>query len=374
VKGYRVMRRRLFLALVPAVAAALLLPALPAQARTAEQDKNLLAGLVRTHVEKRAGALATATADLAARVERFCAAPDGAGLEGARAGYGAAMDAWAGVQHVRPGPLLLEMRSDRIAFWPERRNIVARQVEQLLAARDPKALEPDAFAKQSAAVQGLTAIERLLFGDGVTAASFAGEAGGHRCAVTLAVARNVAKLGAEVRDGWAALAPQLVAGAATPVGASAKEAVDNLYASLVTALQVVVDQKLLIPLGESPADAKPALAESARAGRSLKNIAINLAAMRAMVLGEDGGPGFAALLPDNADGTAARKAVVKAFDDAAAAVKAVPAPLDKAVADPKQRKAVEAAFRAAKGIQTVLVQKLPPLIGVTLGFNELDGD
>ncbi|HYH22322.1 MAG TPA: imelysin family protein [Azospirillum sp.] len=372
------MRRRMFLALVPAVAVALLVPGEPAQARTAEQDKDLLAGLVRTHVEKRTGALATATSDLAARVERFCAGPDAAGLEGVRAGYGAAMDAWAGVQHLRPGPLLLEMRSDRIAFWPERRNIVTRQVEQLLGARDPKALEPAAFAKQSAAVQGLTAVERLLFGDGVTAASFGGagggETGGHRCALTLAVARNVARLGTEVRDGWAVLGPQLVAGATTPVGASAKEAVDNLYASLVTALQVVVDQKLLIPLGESLADAKPALAESARAGRSLKNIEINLAAMRAMVLGEDGGPGFAALLPDNAEGTAARKAVAKAFDDAAAAVKAVPVSLDKAVADPKQRKTVEAAFRAAKSVQTVLVQKFPPLIGVTLGFNELDGD
>lgn len=368
------MRRRMFLALVPAVAAALLVPGGFALARTAAQDKELLAGLVRTHVEKRADALAAATSDLAARVERFCAAPDAAGLENARAGYGAAMDAWAAVQHIRPGPLLLEMRSDRIAFWPERRNIVARQVEQLLAARDPKALEPAAFAKQSAAVQGLTAVERLMYGDGVTAAAFGGEAGGHRCALTLAVARNVARLGGEVRDGWAALGPQLAAGAATPVGASAKEAVDNLYASLVTALQVVVDQKLLIPLGESPAEAKPALAESARAGRSLKNIEINLAAMRAMVLGEGGGPGFAALLPDNAEGAAARGAVAKAFDDAAAAVKAVPVPLDKAVADAKQRKTVEAAFRAAKGVQTVLVQKLPPLIGVTLGFNELDGD
>ncbi|HEY0835596.1 MAG TPA: imelysin family protein, partial [Azospirillum sp.] len=192
--------------------------------------------------------------------------------------------------------------------------------------------------------------------------------------VLSAVARNVAALGAEVRDGWAALGPQLVAGAATPVGGNATEAVDNLYASLVTAVQIVVDQKLLIPLGESIADAKPALAESARAGRSLKNIEINLTAMRAMVLGEDGGPGFAALLPGTAEGAAARKAVAKAFDDASAAIKAVPAPLDKAVAAPRQRKTVEAAFRAAKGVQTVLVQTLPPLIGVSLGFNELDGD
>lgn len=344
----------------------------PALARTVDGDRAFLAALLPTHITPRIGALADATAALHAALERFATAPDSAGLTAARAAFAAAMDAWAGAQHLRPGPLLLEMRNDRFAFWPERRNIVGRQLGQLLTARDPKLLEPGAIAKQSAAVQGLTALERLLHEGGITAASFTGDAGTFRAKLAIAIARNAAAIAAELRDGWAELAPKLAAGEATPVGANPTEAVNNLYASVVTMTQIVVDQKLLIPLGASAAEAKPALAEAVRSGRSLAMVAGNLQAIRAIMLGEKGGPGFAALAPDSAAGTAARADAAKAFDAALAAVKAIDRPLDRAVAETRPK--VEAAFKAAKAAQTVVNFTLPPLIDVTLGFNELDGD
>ncbi|NYZ12572.1 imelysin family protein [Azospirillum sp. RWY-5-1] len=346
---------------------------LPALARTADGDRAFLSALLSSHITPRIGTLAATTAGLHTALDRFCAAPDAAGLTAARAAFAAAMDGWAGAQHLRPGPLLLETRTDRFAFWPERRNIVARQLGQILNARDPKLLEPGAIAKQSAAVQGMTALERLLHDDGVTAASFTGgEAGAFRCTLAVAVARNAAAIATEVRDGWAGLAPKLTAGEATPVGANPTEAVNNLYASVVTMTQIVVDQKLLIPLGASAAEAKPGLAEAVRAGRSLAMIAGNLQAIRAIMLGEAGGPGFAALAPDNAAGNAARADAAKAFDAALAAVKAIDRPLDRAIAETRPK--VEVAFKAAKAAQTVVNFTLPPLIDVTLGFNELDGD
>ncbi|MGQ9366005.1 imelysin family protein [Azospirillum sp. A39] len=369
------MRRRTMLALTAAAAAAVLLPGLPAVARTQAETVAFLDGLVRTHVQPRFAALAAATADLVPRLERFCAAPDAAGLDAARAGYHAAMDAWAGAQHLRSGPLLLEMRSDRIAFWPERRNIVARQLGQVLKGQDAKLLEPGALRKQSAAVQGLTALERLLFDEDVTLASFGNDAAGRfRCGLAVAVAGNVAELAAAVRDGWGELTPHLLAGEATSVGATPEAAAENLYASLVTMAQIVADQKLRFPMGDSADDTKPSLAEATRSGRSMRSIALNLAAMRAMVLGENGGPGYAALLPDDETGRAAAAAAATAFGDAVAAADAVTVPFLQAIADPAQRPAVEAVRLATKTVQAVLVQTFPPLIGVALGFNELDGD
>ena len=369
------LRRRAFLALLSATTAVLLLQVTAALARTQAGDKEFLAGLVRTHIQPRIDALATSTGDLTERLDRFCANPDAAGFDAAKTGYNAAMDAWAATQHLRPGPLLLELRSDRIAFWPERRNIVNRQLSQLLASRDPKLLEPGALAHQSAAVQGLTALERLLFDKGVTAASFGGDdTGRHRCAVAAAIGHNLATLGTEVRDGWAELGPKLAAGEATPVGPTATAAVDNIYASLVTMIQIVVDQKILFPLGPNPEEAKPTLAESVLAGRSLRNVSINLAALRAILTGEAGGPGYTSLLPDNPAGAAAKAETAKSFDTALAAADAVPVPLAQAVADPKQRPKVEALFRTAKVAQTTMTRTLPPLISVALGFNELDGD
>ncbi|WP_247887012.1 imelysin family protein [Azospirillum sp. SYSU D00513] len=370
------MRRRTMLPLLSAAVLGLLLPSGPALAERSEAgDKAFLDGLVRTHVQPRVSALASAGAELAARFERFCAAPDAAGLDSVRGGYDAAMDGWAGAQHLRPGPILLEGRSDRLAFWPERRGIVGRQLGQFLSAKDPKALEPGALAKQSAAVQGLTAIEILLHDKSPTPESFTGdEAGRYRCALGTSIARNFAALTAEVRDGWAELGPKLAAGEATAVGADARESANNLYRSVLTMIQVVVDQKLLAPLGQSLEDAKPALAESPRAGRGLRNIALNLAAMRGFLAGENGGPGMLTLLPATAEGTRAASVTLAAFDEAQAAAAAVPMPLGPAAADPQARPSAEALLRAAKKAQSHINQTLPPLLGITLGFNELDGD
>lgn len=358
-----------------AAAAAVLAFATPSVARDAAHDRAFLAGLFDTHIRPRVGTFAEAASDLSQRMERFCASPDATGLGGVRDAWNSTMDGWAGVQHLRPGPLLLQDRTDRIAFWPERRGIVQRQLGQLLNARDPKLLEADGIRQQSAAVQGMTALERLLFGEGATLAAFTdGEAGRYRCGLAVAIGRNVAGLADEVRTGWMALGPALAAGQNTAVGEDEGAAVNNLYTSAVTAMQVVVDQKILQPLGSSPADAKPALAESGRAGRSLRAIALNLEALRAFLLGENGGPGYVSLLPDTADARTARTDAAGSFTDARAAVAAVSRPLTDAVGDPKARPGVEAAFKSAKAAQTVMTQRLPPLLGIPLGFNELDGD
>lgn len=343
----------------------------PAFARDAAGERAALEGLLKTHVLPRFGALAEAAAAAVPVMARLGAQPDAATLKGARDAYGRVMDAWAAAQHLRPGPLLQEQRADRLFFWPDRRGVTSRQLTALLAKDDPAAA---AVGKQSAAVQGLPALERLLFDDGVDAKSFTGDAGARRARLAAGVAANIAALTAQTRDGWTELAPALLAGMeTTPIGKGAGEALNNLFLSLVTAMQIVVDQKLMIPLGSGLNEAKPALAEAARSGRSLQQIDGNLKAMRAMLLGEGGGPGLLALADEPARKEAAAK-TAHAFDAALAALAAVSAPLDRAAADPKLRPKAEAALRAAKAAQNVVSRELPSLLGVTLGFNELDGD
>jgi predicted lipoprotein len=52
----------------------------------------------------------------------------------------------------------------------------------------------------------------------------------------------------------------------------------------------------------------------------------------------------------------------------------VPADLGEAAADPKRRGRVDAARAAIKTAQTAIASTLPGDVGVTLGFNSLDGD
>lgn len=365
------LRRRIAATLAGAVLAGTLASAAPAAARNVEEDKSFLDGLSKTHILPRIDALAAAGAALATRLDGFCAAPDAAGLERARDGFNGAMDAWMNAQHLRPGPLLLHLRNERIAFWPERRGIVARQLGLLLGGTTPVTAE--SIAKQSAAVQGLTALERLLWDTDVSPARFTGD-NARRCAVATAIGRNVAAVTEEVKAEWHELTPALVRGEATSVGQNATDAVGNLYSSLVTAVQIVTDQKLLAPMGPGAADAKPAVAESLRSGRTMRNVTLNLQAMGAMVAGENGGPGFVSLIPATAEGKAAAGTATAAFADAAKAATAVPAPFERTISEAKPRAAADAALKAVKAARDVLTQKLPPLIGITLGFNELDGD
>lgn len=371
------MRRRVLLGLMSAAAAvAALLPSRSAQAaREASKDTAFLVGMTRTHALPRFEAFATATAAYADRLDRFAAAPDAAGLEEARAAHRAVTDSWAAVQHLRPGPLTMDLRSDRIAFWPERPGVVQRQIGQILRDRNPKLLEPGALARQSAAVQGLTVLERLLFDEGVTADAFTGDdAKRFRGAIAVAAARNLASMAADSRDGWKALEAPLAAGQPTILGQTPTEAVNTLFASAVTAMQVVVDQKLLAPLGTGAADAKPAVVEALRSGRSARNIVLNLEAMRALMLGERDGPGFAALLPASTEGAAAKQALDTGFAAAISGAAAIPAPLNLAVADPAMRKTTEKALTLIKAARVEMLNTLAPLLDITLGFNELDGD
>src|SRR6185437_5350138 len=164
----------------------------------------------------------------------------------------------------------------RFAYWPERRNIVDRQLAGLLAGSDPATLAPDSFARESVAVQGLTALERLLLGDEARQALLAGDAGAvRRCAVATAIARNLAAIARTSLDGW-----RTVEGdpdkAGAPFSASPSEAAAQFLGNLLTALEVAADQKIAAPLGPSADQARPKAAEQWRSGRSLRDLRLNL--------------------------------------------------------------------------------------------------
>lgn len=312
--------------------------------------------------------LAAETTALAQAAAATCRAPDAAGLARIVDGFDKVDDAWMSAQQFRLGPLSQDQRAERFAYWPEKRNIVEKQLAALLAEADPAALAPAALAQASVAVQGLTALERLLF-PAAAESLLAGDQPAFRCTAAAAIAANLAAIAGETRQGWeAALADPRQA--AAPFAADPAEATTQLYSNLLTELQIVADQKVAAPLAASAAEARPKLAEQWRAGRSLRNIVLNLQAARRSMLDD---AGFAALLPGpQFDGLKTRLAA--AFDQAIVAATDVPLPLDRAVADAEGRKAVERLFVRLNQLRDIARQEMPPALGITLGFNELDGD
>ena len=109
-------------------------------------------------------ALQEATGELGPALGDLCAVPTASTSDRPCAhAFAATIDAWAGVDFLRFGPMAQEGRYERFAFFPDVHGTGARQLRRFLAPQDEALLKPGALAGQSAAVQGLPALESLLF-------------------------------------------------------------------------------------------------------------------------------------------------------------------------------------------------------------------
>jgi uncharacterized protein len=285
-----------------------------------------------------------------------------------RAAYAGACDAWANAQLLKIGPISLFLRADRFAYWPEARNVTQRSLDALLKSNDPKELEPETLAHDSVAAQGLTALERLLYdGDPAGALQATGRDAIWRAKVGQGIAHNLAVIAREVLGEWTAPdGVRAMIAANKPwktIFADAPEAARLLLTDLVSGFKLMHDVKLLPVLGPNIDAAKPKSAEAWRSGRPQRDLKLNLSSAQAMTkVFEEPIP---AAHRTKIDGLYA--AAIKGMD-------AVPADMGEAAADLKRRPKVEAARVAIKAVQTELAKTLPADLGISLGFNLLDGD
>ncbi len=153
-------------------------------------------------------------------------------------------------------------------------------------------------------MQGLGALEFVLFGTGSEALNDAGEA--YRCAYGRAIAQNVEQMSAAILTGWQA--PTGSPGAwANPAADNAlyrndQEAMTELFDVLVHGLELVRDVRIDGFLGETAQDDKPKQAIFWRSGGTAASIAGNLGGVRRLFDAVD----FAQLLPADRPGSRSR--------------------------------------------------------------------
>jgi hypothetical protein len=326
-----------------------------------------------------------ATAGLSTAAVAFVKKPGADTFAGVLQGFGAASDAWMAVQVLRFGPMTQNQRLDRIAYWPERSNMTEKQMAVFLSAADKAKLAPASFATASVAIQGLSGLERLLFDNGKSAdnkpvsdkalAQLTAQtpAAAYRAALIAAIAANLHAIAKEGGKAWHDLSAKLAKGDQGGFAASPQEATNQIYAGLVTGIQMVSGQKIGIPLGKSADTAKPHQAEQWRSGRSLHDIQQNIVALRQALLGDPAGSVIALVAADAAPDLRAK--ITAALDACDQAIPTVTQPLDIAVADDAAgRPQVQALLVKINQLRDVLTNDLPKAAGITLGFNDLDGD
>lgn len=307
--------------------------------------------------------LVEATRALQAEATAACSSAGPIAAAPVEAAYTRAFDAWIGVEQFRFGPAEENNARFAIAFWPDTKGATQRTIDAMVATEDPAVNDTAAFSEVSVAARGLFALDHLLFDPEAEPI----EAGSYRCRLLVAIARDMTATATRVltrwRDPWAGILTS--AGAPdNPVYLAPGEASATLYSALTESLQADVDLRLGRPLGtfERP---QPRRAEAWRSGRSLANVERSLTELRAYAATVFG-PALPARDAEAVDGS---------FASALGAVGRVQGePINIAVATTQGRARVEALQSAIRSLQTEIAEHVGPRIGVTSGFNSMDGD
>lgn len=333
---------------------ALLLAHLPVQAYDFQ-------AIADRHVLPTYRQLAERTAELELATRAYCARPPASDLTDLQVSYRQAFLAWQGAQHLRFGPVQYLSREYRFELWPDERGAVGRHLGQLL--RDPALQQADFdISQKSVAVQGFSALERLLFADKPPDAT--------ACRLIVAIGANLHGMANGIVNDWSSGDDPYVryfAGPAprNPLYASTAELAGKLLNSLHTELELIVTQKLARPLDRNLERARGKRVEGWRSQTGLPAIAANLDACHAL---------YRHVFADELAGGPPHAQIETAFAQAGSTLKKLHVPLAEAVGDAGQRVLVEQLQAELSALKLLLARDLAGALNLSLGFNSLDGD
>ncbi len=297
-------------------------------------------------------ALAESSQDLAEVAGTICRP----GASPLRDAYGQAFDDWVRVSHLRFGPTETDNRAFALAFWPDSRGKTPKTLAKHLREADPDLLTPEGFAQSSIAGRGFYALEFMYYDAHFTSA----EPHAFRCALTAAMAHDIAANAAAIHQDWqSAYANQMRL--ASGRYQNKTEVKQELYKSLNTGLQMLADMRLGRPLGSFDKP-RPKRAEAWRSGRSQHHITLALQALHPLAI---------ALAEGNQDLMAQLDA---AFQKPILRALRLEDPSLEGVADPAKRFRIEALQQEVNDLRALIESDLGPSLGVLAGFNSLDGD
>ena len=304
---------------------------------------------------------------MAASSIAFCAGNEE--LEDAREAFLQAQFAWAGLQPLLIGPMGEGNRAWQVQFWPDKKNLVGRQVTALLKNK-PELTQAD-LEDGSVVLQGLSAYEYVLYdkavdlSDSITKARY--------CRLLEAIGEHQQKLAASMLQEWKAEDGMVMQLSEFPNEryVESQEAIADLLRVQVTALDGL-KKKLGAPLGrQSKGFPQPFQAEAWRSDATLGSIDAALAGAQHLWQGSDDN-GLKQLVPaDQAD-------LIKRIDAAYATTRKhltdIMLPFSELIADEAGRERLNVLYKEIDVLHRLHQTELARALGVQIGFNAHDGD
>ncbi len=292
-----------------------------------------------------------------------------ASLETARADFFHAQKAWAELQPLLIGPLAEGNRAWQVQFWPDKKNLVGRQVEALVSGDKP--VNAATVANSSVVVRGLSAYEYILFDSKPDAAN--PEQKARYCPLLVIIADYQKTFAEDILKNWNSSKGMLAQMTKFPNDryADSHEAIADLLRAQVTALDTL-KKKLGTPMGRmSKGIPQPLQAEAWRSQSSLKSIAASLAAAQTVWTGVDN-QGLRGLL--GKDQKALADKIDAAYAASAKLLEGNQHTLDELLQDEAGRQQLNAIYDSLNVVHRLHEGELAKALNIQLGFNANDGD
>lgn len=344
-----------------------------ARAQTNPFDHEVLAQqFLERHVRPGYAALGKAADAFEETAKAACGPAPGAALETLKPPFRKLVLAWSRVEHIRFGPVMQKKRHARMLYWPDRKGLGRKQVAKAVRKRDRTVADAASLAAKSVALQGLGALEFLLYGPGAANIDKPGASRMHRCAYILAVAANVSRIAAEIEADWdgdgAYAGVFLSPGPENPAYLEPAEVTFEIAKSFLTGLARLRDIRIAGPLGLQRGKARRARAAFESSRLSSEAIAATLEGL--VSLYEKGGLRERIERHEAGMGGAIHNDLVQPLE----VLHSIKMPMKEAAADPEVEDKLIAIGFPLKNAREQATRVLAQAAGLSLGFNALDGD
>ncbi len=334
------------------------------------------AGLARQALERHLrpgyGKLLEAARNLEEKASAFCKAEPGRDNAPLHQAFRETVLAWSRMAHIEFGPIQEDRRQTRLFYWPDRKGIGRRQVSAALRKRDPSVIDPASLARKSVAVQGLGALEQILYGAGAQTFATASEARDHRCAYMIAVAANIEGIAADILSGWSAEGSYariyLAPGLQNPIYLEPSEVTLEIAKAFLVGLERLRDVKIAGPLGLRKKSSRRSRAAFRSSRLSSEAIAAGLEGL--MGLYTHGG--LQRSISDHESGMG--EAILSELEHSLSVLNSITIPMGEAAEDTETAEKLVAIGFPLKNARSEAARILAQAAGINLGFNALDGD
>ena len=270
--------------------------------------------------------------------------------------YHKVFDAWVRISHLRFGPVEENGNSLAIAFWPDKKGFVKKVLRNLIADSDKVIESVDEFQEISVAGRGLFALELLLYDK-----DFAEyDPGDYECGLVVAITKELERMTREIYENWIDnyKLKFLQYGSTLSDFNSEREVVQALYTSITTSLRFNSEQRLGRPLGKTN-NPKPKRSEAYRSSRSLTNLKHSISAiyeLSHLLFNEE------------------NEALTRAYERFHTYLSTFDQDIFPGIVSSDYRKKLKILQWKIKDIEDVINADLGKKLGVSSGFNSLDGD